>query len=320
MVGEYTRRVPLVVAVGSASRDLDAADPRGWRLGGGVVYGAFALARLGLAAGAVIGVDEAASTAWELDALRDAGARIHRVPLRRGPVFTNDEQGGARRQLCHEPGEPFDATALPRMWGGAAGWLFAPVAAELADAWAGVPRSDALVALGWQGLLRRLAAGQPVRRRAAGPNALLARADLVGVSRHDLAPSLTLRRMAGWIGRGRPGGAELVLTAGGRGGLAVDLRATGVGRLRLVPAIRSHRTVDATGAGDVFLAALLAGRLCGAGRAVRPDGGHAMAAAAASLTVEGVGVAGVPTLAQIGARLGLRVGQAPETIGGIARG
>jgi sugar/nucleoside kinase (ribokinase family) len=309
MGGEYTRRPPLVVAVGSASRDVDAADPRGWRLGGGVVYGALALARLGLAAGAVIGVDEPASTAWELDALREAGAEVSLVRLRRAPVFTNQEQGTARRQLCHEPGEPFDATALPRTWRDAAGWLFAPIAGELPGAWADVPRPDALVALGWQGLLRRLAADRPVRRRAAGPHPLLARADIVGVSRHELAPSLTLSRLAGWIGRGRPGGAELVLTAGTRGGLAVRLAAHGPGRLRLVPSIVSGRAVDATGAGDVFLAALLASRLCGAGRAVRADGGLAAATAAASLTVEGIGVAGVPTLAHVAWRLGIRATQ-----------
>ena len=93
----------------------------------------------------------------------------------------------------------------------------------------------------------------------------------------------------------------------------------GVGRLRLVPAIASQRVVDATGAGDVFLAALLAGRLCRSGRAVRPDGGLALAAAAASLAVEGVGVAGVPTLAQVARRMGIGPGQAPEAIEGTAR-
>ena len=305
MGGEYTRRAPLVVAVGSASRDVDAADPRGWRLGGGVVYGALALARLGLAVGAVIGVDGPASTAWELDALREAGADVSLVRLRRAPVFTNQEQGNAREQLCHEPGEPFDAAALPRTWRGAAGWLFAPIAGELPGAWADVPRADALVALGWQGLLRRLAADRPVRRRAAGPHPLLARADIVGVSRHELAPSLTLRRLAGWIGRDRPGGAELLLTAGTRGALAVRLGPHGAGRMRLAPSIASGRAVDATGAGDVFLATLFASRLCGAGTAARPDGGLAAAAAAASLTVEGIGVAGVPTLAQVARRLGI---------------
>jgi len=307
--GEYTRRVPLVVAAGSASRDVEAADPRGWRLGGGVVYGALALARLGLPVGAVIGVDGPASQAWELDLLRDGGVDVVRVPLRRGPVFTNVELDGARRQYCHEPGEPFDATASPAAWRAARGWLFAPVAAELPGPWARVPRPEALVALGWQGLLRRLEAGQAVHRLAAGRHPLLARADLVGVSRHDLGPSLTFGRVARWVGRDRPGGAELVLTAGAHGGLLMRLGARRVGRLRLLPAIPAGRVLDVTGAGDVFLAALLAVRLCGAGTDARADAGLAVAAAAASLALEGMSVSGVPTLAQVAARLRVPLGQ-----------
>src|SRR5579872_2953322 len=104
--GEYTRHSPLVIVAGSASRDLDPADARGWRLGGGVTFGALALARLGLPVGAVVGVDALAARAWEIEALRAAGAQVHLVRLRRGPVLTNDDRGGARRQTCHEPGEP----------------------------------------------------------------------------------------------------------------------------------------------------------------------------------------------------------------------
>ena len=30
--------LPTLVVVGAATRDIDAADPRGWKLGGGVTY------------------------------------------------------------------------------------------------------------------------------------------------------------------------------------------------------------------------------------------------------------------------------------------
>ncbi len=43
-------QTPDVVIVGSATRDLSDEDPRGWMLGGGVTFGALALARLGLRA------------------------------------------------------------------------------------------------------------------------------------------------------------------------------------------------------------------------------------------------------------------------------
>ena len=52
-------QAPDVVVVGSATRDLSDEDPRGWMLGGGVTFGALALARLGLRTGVVLGLDAA---------------------------------------------------------------------------------------------------------------------------------------------------------------------------------------------------------------------------------------------------------------------
>ena len=75
-----------VVHVGSACRDVAPDDPRGWRLGGGVTYAALTTARLGLRTAAVVGVDALASTARELDDLRDAGVDILRVDLPEGPM------------------------------------------------------------------------------------------------------------------------------------------------------------------------------------------------------------------------------------------
>ena len=49
--------------VGAAARDVDEADPRGWRLGGGVTYGALACARLGIRTAALVGVDPFAADA-----------------------------------------------------------------------------------------------------------------------------------------------------------------------------------------------------------------------------------------------------------------
>src|SRR3954453_18960242 len=93
------RRPFSVPVVGAASRDLTRDDPRGWRLGGAVTYGALTLAPLGLDGRALIGPDPEAAPAVELDLLREAGVAIQIAPLRRGPVFLNAERASGREQL-----------------------------------------------------------------------------------------------------------------------------------------------------------------------------------------------------------------------------
>ena len=105
-------QAPDVVVVGAATRDLSEEDPRGWMLGGGVTFGALALARLGLRTGVVLGVDEHAATARELDSLRHAGADLIEVPLAQGPVFTNLETLAGRIQTCGSLSDPVPVDVL----------------------------------------------------------------------------------------------------------------------------------------------------------------------------------------------------------------
>ena len=320
-IGEYTLMPPAdrhsappdIVVVGAASRDLAATDPRGWRLGGSVTYSALAIARLGLRVGALIGVDPPAAGAGELRELAAAGVDVRLVPLASGPVFDNLEEPGGRRQIAHAASDPVPSTYLPAAWTATGGWLLVPVAGELPESWALIPPDEALVAVGWQGLLRELRAGTEVRRIDPHPTSLLARADLVGVSRDDLAGDVELSVLCRLL---RPG-ATLVVTAGDGGGIVVEAGADGPRRLHRYPALRPDRWIDATGAGDTFLAALFAGR-------VRPGlvGGRIgqrhdvlLAAAAASLAVEEAGLDGVPAresirrrIAEAGARTAGRVG------------
>jgi sugar/nucleoside kinase (ribokinase family) len=302
-IGEYTtvlsndpagvQAPPDVVVVGAASRDLVDDDPRGWRLGGAVSYAALAIARLGLRVGALVGADAEAATASELDVLREAGADVRVVPLASGPVFDNIEEPTGRRQIAHAVADPLPLAALPGHWQDAAAWILGPVAGELENGWAAVPRDDALVAIGWQGLLRTVRAGQPVRRVAPSASPLLARADLVALSATDLGPDTRIDQLCGWL---RPG-ATLLVTSGVDGGLAAEVGPEGPRRLYRYPALAPDRVVDPTGAGDVFLAAVLAARaqpnLVGGRIAQRLD--LLLGAAAASLLVEGPGLAGVPT-------------------------
>ena len=300
---------PDVVVVGAATRDVDAEAPGGWRAGGAVSYGALLLARLGLRVAALVGLDEISIDAGEPAELRAAGVEVVTAPLARGPVFENVETPAGRTQTCHQISDPLPASGLPAGWRAAAAFLLVPVAREIGPEWAPVPGPDALVGLGWQGLLRDLAAGRPVRHLAPWRGPVQARADITVLSREDLPPRGTDTRgekvdagdaIQDLLGRT---GSGLALTAGRDGGVYLRRAADGRLEARRWRPVQPRREVDPTGAGDVFLAALLAARLLlGPGRG---DGGRALrfAATAASLSMEARGLAGVPDLVAIQRRL-----------------
>lgn len=282
-----------VVHIGSACRDIAPDDPRGWRIGGGVMYAALTTARLGLRTAAVVGVDAEAATAQELEALRDAGVDMLTIDLREGPIFHNVETPQGRVQTAGAVGVPVSPVPLPASWRASEAWSLVPVADEVPDEWLQLIRPDATVAVAWQGMLRRLVVGARVERAAPSERAILRRADLVGLSHLDVARGTSLGELAAFL---QPG-ARLLVTQGGKGGLLVTTGDDGpVEVLRYLPT-PTEREVDPTGAGDTFLAALLAvlARPSVAGspgrslaRALR------FAAAAGSLAVEDVGLAGVP--------------------------
>jgi sugar/nucleoside kinase (ribokinase family) len=281
-----------VVHVGAACRDV-ADDPRGWRLGGGVTYAALATARLGLRTAAVVGVDALARAAPELDTLRDAGVDLLLVELDEGPVFHNVETPSGRVQTAVAVGQPLPVVGVPDSWRAAAGWSLVPVAGEVGDEWLAPIGDDAVVGLGWQGLLRTLVAGVRVTRRAPEPGDLVARADLIGVSRDDVEDATSLRALAGML---HPG-ARLLVTHGHDGGLLITVAADGQPPevWRYLPTA-TDREVDPTGAGDTFLGALLAATIRPSilGPSRGPGADLRFAAAAGSLAVEAAGLAGVP--------------------------
>jgi sugar/nucleoside kinase (ribokinase family) len=286
-----------VVHLGSASRDLTDDDPRGWRLGGGVTYAALTTARLGLATGAAIGVDGPASMAWELDLLRDAGVEVLPIEVPEGPVFTNEERPGGRVQVAHAVGVRLPHAALPDRWQTARAWAIVPVADELPRGLVGRVPDGALVALGWQGLLRTLRPGARVERRDPRPEEVLARAELVGLSRNDVGPDITLPALTALL----RDGARLAITNGAEGGALVVVSDGQPGKRLEYPPVSAGPEVDATGAGDTFLAALLSVILGEdlAGDVWPTEAQLRFAAAAAAIAVGGAGLAGVP--ADVGA-------------------
>jgi sugar/nucleoside kinase (ribokinase family) len=302
MPSRYPERADFdVVHVGNVCRDIDRNDPRGWRLGGGVAYAALTSARLGHRSAAVFGADALAAGAVEIDILRAAGVVVRIVPLKQGPIFENVEGEHARVQTCVEPGQPVPVVDVPRAWRMATTWMVVPVSNETGPEWAAAIPPGARLVLGWQGLLRTLIAGSEVGRKAPSRTPLVNRADLIGVSRADLAVGTTPEQVNSML---RPG-TRIVLTEGTHGGLAFEATEHGPSRALSYEAIPS-RQVDTTGAGDVFLAALNAAWLERGAPATEPGPTPAdlrWAAAAGGLAVEGVGLPGVPTRAAITARL-----------------
>jgi sugar/nucleoside kinase (ribokinase family) len=302
-VSEPAERTRVVV-VGAASRDLAADDQRGWRLGGAVTFASLVLARLGLRVIALLGADPQAAAATELDLLRAAGVDLRVVPLAHGPVFENVETPAGRVQRVLDVADPLPSTSadVPAAQSGAVcGWFLGPLTGELDDSWAARIPHGSPVALGWQGLLRSFGSDGSVRMRAPEPSAILGRAELVGVSSDDLAPDTSVAELRALLAPD----ATLVLTNGAGGGLAMGPTHGGLPTVRTYPAVPSSRTVDVTGAGDTFLAALFASRV-----APRLVGGRTeqgidllLAAAAASLVVEDRGLGGVPTGSAIRERM-----------------
>lgn len=286
--------------VGSASRDLAPDDPRGWRLGGPAAYGALALGRLGLRPRLVLGVDAAASSATELAWLQAAGVDLVLAHLPECPVFTNVETESGRIQHCASEGATLPTADLPSDWRSSRFWLMAPVAGELAEPWASVPPDDAFVALGWQGLLRRLRRGSIVDRKPPEASALLARARLVSLSRTDIAPDQAVEGLLALLATP----VTLAITEGERGGRVIARAEDGRLTERRYPAIRADSIDDPTGAGDAFLAGLVAGALGHPLAGSRRRGTDIrLGAALGSLVVERPGLSGIPSLDAVGRRL-----------------
>ncbi|MEO6351373.1 MAG: PfkB family carbohydrate kinase [Candidatus Limnocylindrales bacterium] len=278
---------PTLVIVGAASRDLDAADQRGWRLGGTVTYSAIAAANLGVRVRALVGVDALSETAHELETLRIAGVEVLTVRLQQAPIFDNRHTEEGRVQYALGVSDELPTAALPADWRHPDGALLGLVAGELGEGWAEAFPQTTFVGLAAQGLVRGLQPGQAVERLPLPRSGLIDRSDAILVSAEDVVGQPT--GLEPLVANGK----RLVVSHGERGALL--LRRPGDGRTvgRYLPPTPRRDATDTVGAGDVFLAAWIAAHLL----LKTADDWRALVVASvmASLSVERTALADFPT-------------------------
>jgi len=274
---------PDFLVVGHLVQDKVAG---GYSLGGTAAYASLTAHRLGLRTAILT----RAAADLDLSSL-PPDIEVHRLPSPQTTVFENVYSGGHRTQYVWARAEAIAAADVPPELAAARIVLLGPVVAEVEDEVARCfPRS--LVGISAQGWLRTFAADGRVGQLSPHqwqPRGLLRHSQALFVSEEDLPAAETEDTLARWTAQV----PLLFFTLGYRGS-----RLWSGGHWQNVPAFPA-REVDPTGAGDVFAAAFLA-------RYLETDDvaqASLFAAAAAAVSVEAVGTAGVPTRAEVEARL-----------------
>ncbi len=259
--------------------------PDGPRLGGAAAFAGLLAHRFGVPAAILTAVDAAFPY---LDAL--AGIPVFRIRSRDRTRFQNRYRpDGSREQTLLSRAATIPEPEIHRAVAGlppGSAVLYVPVADELGGSGA-LPRPrgrGAHAGAAPQGLIRRWdAAGRVSTYWSAPALGRLAGLDFLSLSETELPEGMDLPVPLVAVTRGRRGAV---------------LRRSGFPALE-IPA-RPGAEVDPTGAGDVFAAALFIGMWNGA----PTEGAARLAAAAAAISIESPGTAGIPTLAETNARLG----------------
>ena len=289
--GKPPAREPRALVVGHLTEDLT---PDGPRLGGAAAYAALLLSRWGVRVRIFTAIDPGFPYLDDLP-----GIPVDWMQSRERTRFENRYlPDGTRRQRLLGRADPIPAGALREAAlalppGSLA--VFAPVTSELSRVcrFPRPPGRGAFAAAIPQGLLRRTARrSRSVTLAASGGFAeRLAEMDLVCLGDEE-------SRAAGarsWLEAARTGRPALAITRGAAGAVILRREAPALP----VPAVEAA-VADPTGAGDVFAAALAFGLWR---RDSPPEESARLAAAAAALTVESPGTAGIPTRAEAAARL-----------------
>ena len=289
--GKPPAREPRALVVGHLTEDLT---PDGPRLGGAAAYAALLLSRWGVRVRIFTAIDPGFPYLDDLP-----GIPVDWMQSRERTRFENRYlPDGTRRQRLLGRADPIPAGALREAAlalppGSLA--VFAPVTSELSRVrrFPRPPGRGAFAAAIPQGLLRRTARrSRSVTLAASGGFAeRLAEMDLVCLSDEESRAAGARSRLEA----ARTGRPALAVTRGAAGAVILRREAPALP----VPAVEAA-VADPTGAGDVFAAALAFGLWR---RDSPPEESARLAAAAAALTVESPGTAGIPTRAEAAARL-----------------
>ena len=160
-----------VLHVGSASRDLDRDDPRGWRLGRwGDLRRADDRAAGATDRGGRRGRCHRHAARASSTCSARPGSSFASCRLAESPVFRNVETPAGRIQTCRRPrAAAASASHLPAAWLAATAWSLVPVAGEIGEDWAPAVPERAYPGARLAGLAPRAGRGAdgraPVARR-----------------------------------------------------------------------------------------------------------------------------------------------------------
>lgn len=270
---------PDFLVIGHICKDLVAG---GGAIGGTAAYATLAAQHLGRKVGVVT----------SLPADFDLKLFLPRIELAVIPspvatTFHNIYRGGEREQYLLEAAAPLPPAAVPPEWREAEVVLLGPVAREIGEEMVSL-FSGSLVGLSAQGLLRAWdEEGRVSFSPPPGVERSFSAVDVLFFSEEDVGGDGELARRYAQL-------APLaVVTRGAQGGTLY--RGT---KIWDYPGYESQ-VLDPTGAGDVFAAAFLV-RLS---ETRDPREAARFASCAAALAIEEPGLLGIPTRAQVEARL-----------------
>ncbi len=267
--------------MGHAVRDMV---PGGWRLGGTVTFAARQAHRLGLR----VGIVTRAAPDLDLDIEAELPfATIVRGDSKATTCFENVYASGARTQHIRSQAAPIEAADVPDAWRSAPLVLMGPVFGEIGPGFASLFSDASFVGVSVQGWLRSADTDGRVIHTPWTGEPFWRDCDALFASDEDLSDGeQELQRWTADV-------PIVAMTESSRGA-----RVHAQAQWRQMPAF-PEKEVDATGAGDTFATAFLI-RLHETG-----DVGEAarFGAAAASLSVSGIGASAIASRAEVEERL-----------------